>query len=78
MYGLEEIIRMNNPEPGGYEKQVKKNIENNSKVEKDYVTKKNWETELQGKKESKVEMIDLSELPWSEKLKKLQDLYEGR
>jgi len=31
-----------------------------------------------GKKKSKVEIIHLSELSWGEKLKKLEDLYEGR
>jgi len=60
MYSLEEIIKQNNPK-GDH---------------KDYVTKKNWETELQGK--SKVTKIDISKLTPGEKQEELNKLFEGR
>jgi len=56
MNSLEEIIRINNPEPGGYKKQVAKNI----------------------KRDSRLEIIHLSELPWEKKQERLHNLFEGK
>lgn len=33
MYGLDEIIKMNNPKPGDYEKQIAKNKKRNARIE---------------------------------------------
>jgi len=33
MYSLDEIIRMNNPKPGEYEKQIIRNMVRNTKVD---------------------------------------------
>jgi len=46
MYSIEETIRINNPEPGGYEKQVKKNIENNSRFKKIDLSEVSWAEKL--------------------------------
>ena len=45
---------------------------------RDYVTKKNWETELQGKKKSKVKILNITDLEYEEKQEELNKVFEGR
>ena len=49
----------------------------NARVEKDYVTKKNWETELQGKKKSKVRILNITDWSYEKKQKELNKVFEG-
>ena len=43
MYSIEETIRINNPEPGEYEKHVKKNIEFNKRFKTIYLDDLSYE-----------------------------------